>query len=73
MNNWDYFTNQVHQGIKDDLTTVACVLDEIYQKDKKNYDLRISLLKECGFRVFRNEEGKHLIKRKVKEYLNEND
>ena len=42
--------------------TMEQVLDNFYQTDREKYEERLGIIKSMGCRVFRNSEGKHIIK-----------
>ena len=64
MNNFEYFVNGMQKMIDEDKDKMASVLDQDYAENKtKDYELRVSTIKMCGYKVLRNSDGKHIIKK----------
>ena len=64
MNNFEYFVNGMQKMVDEDKDKMASVLDQDYAENKtKDYELRVSVIKMCGYKVLRNSDGKHIIKK----------
>lgn len=49
------------------------ILDNFYQTDRVKYEEKLTIVKSMGYRVFRNSEGKHIIKYDLDDALNRID
>lgn len=61
--NFEVFMNTLSEGIEKDIDNLTAVLDKNYAEHNKDYEVRLELIKMSGCRVFRNKDGKHLIKK----------
>ena len=50
--------------IDEDKDIMASVLDKDYaENNTEDYELRVSMIKMCGYKVLRNNDGKHIMKK----------
>lgn len=52
-----------------DTEKIVTQLDRLYWSDSYKYKQFCDNLKSCGYRIFRNKEGKHIIKCDVLDFL----
>ena len=61
--NFEVFQNELSRSMAEDIDKVTDVLDKDYIEKNKDYELRLAIIKLSGYRVFRNAQGKHIIKK----------
>ena len=58
-----YCVSRLRDHVDNNLDHLTEVLNRNYQEQNPDYEWRLTLLKSVGYRVFRNSEGNHLIKK----------